>query len=69
MTKEDYDKATTLQKQIENCDKLLKLFDLDDKMPRTQYVSIIEDNKNLYIQLSINIQEYKQQLETEFNNL
>ena len=69
MTKEDYDKATTLQKQIENCDKLLKLFDLDDKMPRTQYVSIIEDNKNLYIQLSINIQEYKQQMETEFNNL
>lgn len=69
MTKEDFDKATTLQKQIENCDKLLKLFDLDDKMPRTQYVSIIEDNKNLYIQLSVNIQEYKQQLETEFNKL
>lgn len=69
MTKENYDKATTLQKQIENCDKLLKLFDLDDKMPRTQYVSIIEDNRNLYLQLSVEIQEYKQQLETEFNKL
>ena len=69
MTKEDYDKATTLQKQIENCDKLLKLFDLDDKMPRTQYVSIIEDNRNLYIQLSVNIQEYKQKLEEQFKQL
>lgn len=69
MTKEDYDKATTLQAQIENCDKLLKSFDLDDKMPRTQYVSIIEDNRNLYLQLSVNIQEYKQQLEEQFKNL
>lgn len=63
MTNENYDKATRLQEQIKNCDKLLKLFDLDDKMQRSQYVLIIEDNKNLYLQLSINIQEYKQQLE------
>lgn len=69
MTKEDYDKATTLQAQIENCDKLLKLFDLEDRVPRTQYVQIIEDNRNLYLQLSVNIQEYKQQLEEQFKNL
>lgn len=69
MTKEDYDKATTLQAQIENCDKLLKLFDLEDRVPRTQYVSIIEDNRNLYLQLSVNIQEYKQQLEEQFKQL
>lgn len=69
MTKEDYDKATTLQAQIENCDKLLKLFDLEDRVPRTQYVSIIEDNRNLYLQLSVNIQEYKQKLEEQFKNL
>ena len=69
MTRDNYDKATILQEQIENCDKLLKLFDLEDRVPRTQYVSIIEDNKNLYLQLSEKIQEYKQQLETKFNNL
>ena len=69
MTKEDYDKATTLQAQIENCDKLLKLFDLEDRVPRTQYVSIIEDNRNLYLQLSVNIQEYKQKLEEQFKQL
>jgi hypothetical protein len=69
MTKEDYDKATTLQKQIENCDKLLKLFDLDDKMPRTQYVSIIEDNRNLYLKLSVDVEEFKKELEEQFKNL
>jgi hypothetical protein len=69
MTKEDHDKATTLQKQIENCDKLLKLFDLDDKMPRTQYVSIIEDNRNLYLKLSVDVEEFKKELEEQFKNL
>lgn len=69
MTKEDYDKATTLQAQIENCDKLLKLFDLEERVPRIQYVSIIEDNRNLYLKLSVDVEEFKKELEEQFKNL
>ena len=69
MTDETLQKATLLKTQIANCNKLLDAFDVSVKTPRHQYVSIIEENKDLYNKLIEIIGEYKCNLVNQFNAL
>ncbi len=69
MTNETLQNATLLKTQISNCDKLLDAFDLSVKTQRGQYVSIIDENAELYKKLVKIISDYKENLQEQFNNL
>ena len=69
MTDETLQKASLLKTQISNCDKLLDAFDISNKTPRNQYVSIIKENNELYTKLIEIIGEYKRNLVNQFNAL